>query len=180
MDPDWPAAQALGVASTEGLVRDVRPGLDLALWPSGSHDLADRCRALRADAQLVLVDVPASPETATPLLGCADQVILLARAGKDALKGLARDLGMVTEVLAGGHASLRVTGLLMTLVDRKLASFERFLIEAERAFPVDVLPYCIPRAERRDDEGGLVVEFAATGRRARAYVELAMEVLIDG
>jgi len=180
MDPGWPAAQALGVAPTEGVARSVRPGLDLALLPNDGHSLARRGFSPGADAQVVLLDVPSPPAAAVPLLRCADQVILLARAGKDALPGLARDLGLVMGVLAGGDVSLKVTGLLMTLADPSLASFERFLVQAERAFPAEVLPYCIPRANAGDEESDLVVEFAATGRRARAYVEIAMEVLEDG
>lgn len=176
MDPEWPAAKALGAEPTEGLARAVRPHLDLALWPA--EKAAERCKDLKAE--VVILDVPAAPEDAGPLLGCADEVVLLAAAGKEALAGLAKDLGVVTDVLAGDHASLEVRGLLMTLADRKLESFERFLVQAERAFPVEVLPYCIPRAERREEEGDLAVESASTGRRARAYVELAMEVLQDG
>jgi cellulose biosynthesis protein BcsQ len=170
----------LGAEPTEGVARSVRPGLDLALLPNDGRDLARRCLSLGSDAQLVLLDVPSPPAAAAPLLRCADQVILLVRAGKDALTSLARDLGLVTEVLAGGGASLKVTGLLVTLADPNLASFERFLVQAERAFPVEVLPYCVPRANGCDEESDLVVESAATGRRARAYVELAMEVLEDG
>lgn len=180
IDEGWPAAKALGAAPAEGLAVGVRPGLDLALWTKDKRDLPAGCRALSAEADLVLIDVPVDQEVAKPLLGCADEVILLAGAGKEALRGLAHDLGLVTEVLASGSSSLGVAGLLMTLADGKLTSFERFLVQAERAFPVDVFPYCIPRASHRDEEGALAVESAATGRRARAYVELAMEVLNNG
>ena len=180
IDEGWPAAKTLGAAPAEGLVRDVRPGLDLAMWAGDEKDLPDRCRSLAAQVDLVLIDVPAAPEVAKGLLGCADEVILLAGAGKEALRGLAEDLGLVTDVLADGQSSLEVAGLLMTLADRKLTSFERFLVQAERAFPVDVFPYCVPRADHRGEEDGLAVESAATGRRARAYVELAMEVLNNG
>ena len=175
-DEGWPIATWLGEPSVPGHRSTGRQGLDLVLWRA---DDASGCPAIdEIDADLALFDIPAEHgEAALPLLRMADEVILVARAGKDSLGHVARDLGVVTALLAENDVDLRVRGLLLTLGDRSLEWFERLLVQVERAFPLEVFPYCVPRAEGKQDANDLVVESAATGRRARAYVELAMEVL---
>lgn len=179
LDEGWPAATWFDVPPMAGYVAQARERLDLALWRVEDDPFDDAVAAVAAD--ILLIDVPSRPESVAPeLLRVADEVVLVARESKDTLGRVARDLGVVTDLLAERDVDLQVQGLLLTLADRSLESFERLLVQAERHFPLEVFPYCIPRAEGAEEGDHLVVESAGTGRRARAYVELAMEVLDHG
>ena len=110
----------------------------------------------------------------------AEDVYLVAKESRAALSELAVDLQVITSVMSSGAENLAVQGLLVTESDRTLKGFERFLVIAERAFPVEVLPYCVPRVRAAGESGQLAVEAVRGGRRARAYVEIAKEVLNNG
>ena len=177
LDPGWPLAKAFNVPAESGYVEDVRPRLDLALWSDGEAPFHAAVESLNAD--ILLVDAPPEcGDLSRSILQVADDVIFVARATSEGVSSVARDVGVVTELMRVGH-ELHVRGLLLTMADPSLNSFERFLVQVERAFPVEVFPYGVPRPERGTEEVELVVESAVTGRRARAYVELAMEVMQD-
>jgi len=176
VDDGWPMGEAFGCGGLTGEPVEVRPGLRLALC--GGHEV-ERYRDQMPDS-MVLLDVPAGKEVAHEMLPYADEVYLVAKESRIALSELAVDLQVITSVMSSGAENLAVRGLLVTESDRTLKAFERLLVLAERAFPVEVLPYCVPRVRAAGQPGQLVVEAVPGGRRARAYVEIAKEVLDNG
>lgn len=180
-DDQWPAAVQLGQAAeaSEGPLR-VRERLELALPPAGFSpaDVASSCETWRETPDFLLLDLPATEKSVDPLLMMTDEIVFLLSPGRDSLTRLAEDMATLTSILGEGNANLKVLGLLVTRADRELEGFERFLLQVERSFPVEVFPFTVPTAESMPP--GCAVDTAPTGRIARCYVELAMEVMQDG
>jgi len=180
LDDQWPAARLLG-RDPEGPMppAQVRPGLELALLDPDTRpaELAASCREWSSEREFLILDLPSNASSVSDaLLGLAEDVVLVVSPDRESLPGLAEDLATITGIM-GGNPALRVKGILIMKADQDLKQFERFLLRAERHFPVEVFPFCIPT---EDDEGGPVVETLPGGRSARGYVELAMEVIDDG
>ena len=145
-------------------------------------DVPDQARktlaALSEDPDHLVMVVPDTVDLARCVLPYATDVVMVVGIQGEPLQDVAHDLGVLTELMASGATDLEIRGVLITGSDRRLEAYEKLLIQIERSFPVEVFPFCVPRAQNPTQ--GVAVEIAPLGRRARAYVELAMEVMGHG
>lgn len=142
--------------------------------------LADSHHLTRASEKedFLVIDFPPMDQVTGDVCRSLDGVIITCRCEDAALQGLARLLGILTDVWAGVDLGPRVLGVLITMADRKLKHFERMLDGVIRHFPIEVFPFAVPRdtaLKKRPDQPGLQGDLDS--RSLRGYVELAMEVL---
>lgn len=190
--PGWPALQLLGVDPSVDPSVDAEwyahprrsdlagSGFSPVTSPDTALQHAARLRNWRDTWDLIVLDLPPLTEQLDPLLATADEVVILtSSARKDTLANAARTISALMPVQGTLNPNMRVAGILMTMADRRLQQFERQMLRATRSFPVNVFPFCIPWDAHLANSGESI-ENMATGRGARGYVELTMELLSDG
>jgi chromosome partitioning protein len=186
----------MGEASFRDAVVGTRfPGLDLL--PSGrdlvgaevellhEEDRAERLRsALRAGApphQWVLIDCPPSLGLLTVnALVAADAVLIPIQCEYFALEGVTELVRTLARVRGVWNPTLAVEGVVLTLFDERLTLARQVVEEVRGFFKEAVYDTVIPRNVRLAEApsfGASILEYDIKSRGAKAYVELAGEIL---
>lgn len=210
LDPQANASSAFGVASPPHHVyhallgaralKDVTCATELAflqLVPSG-RDLVgaeielvgvpDRERRLalaladvRHHYEIVVIDCPPSLGLLTlNALTAADAVLVPLQCEYYALEGLARLLETIDLVRASLHPTLRLEGIVGTMVDARNSLGKQVLAEVRRHFGERVFETVIPRNVRLSEapsHGKPILLYDVRSRGALAYLRLAEELL---
>lgn len=173
------------------------PGLDVA--PS-HHSLVETEQSLvkhpesrtalqallkpdREEYDFIFIDCPPSlgllPLSA---LIASDSVLVPIQCEYFAMEGLTQILATISQVKESENASLQVEGILFTMFDPALQHSVEIIEEVSGHLPNDVLNTIIPRdisISEAASFGKPIVRYAPASRGARAYIELAMEILSD-
>jgi cellulose biosynthesis protein BcsQ len=142
----------------------------------------DATLADRSSCDWIVVDAPAlSGALGRATLEAADLVVVVAREGPECATSVARTMNAILDCKSDRNPGLEVLGVLVTMAARTLRTFESTLRQLYASFPFPILPYCVPLDAGLGNGGdGDSVLVAPWTRRARAYVELTMEVLHHG
>jgi len=133
---------------------------------------------------VVLLDCPPSLGLLTiNALTAADEVLIPIQCEYYALEGLSQLLESVSLVQRYLNPTLEVGGVLLTMFDARTRLSEQVAAEVRRFFRDKVYETVIPRSIRLAEApsyGMPVILFDPSSRGARAYVNLAKEVVTRG
>lgn len=151
----------------------------------GEADRAERLRAVRAQLpphfQWVLVDCPPSLGILTVnALAAADAVLVPIQCEYFALEGVSELMRTLERVRAAWNPTLEVEGVVLTLFDERLGLARQVVEDVRRYFGGLVFETVVPRNVRLAEApsfGQNILEYDIRSRGAKAYVELAGELL---
>lgn len=143
--------------------------------------LSDLLEEAKHAYDYILVDCP-------PALGlltinglvAADEVLIPVQAEYYALEGLGQLLNSVNLVKKHIKPELEVLGAFLTMLDKRTNLSSEVRDELHNHFPGNVFESEIPRSIRLAEApsyGQTIIEYEPTSRGAKAYVELAEEIL---
>jgi len=155
--------------------------VELSLREGGERYLADALSGSLEPYSYVFLDCPPSfgPLTVNAL-AAADHVIVPVQAEYYALEGLSQLLGTINLVKARLNPTLAVTGILLTMADRRTRLSAEVEAELRRHFGSLVFTTTIPRSVRLAEAPSHGVPAIAYDRRstgAEAYWKVAMELV---
>jgi chromosome partitioning protein len=158
-------------------------GAEVELVPQLAREsrLRDALRPLDGQYDVVLVDCPPSLGllTVNALTACSHVLIPL-QCEYFSLEGLAQLMSAIELVQERLNPALRVFGVLMTMEDRRNRLSTQVIQDVRRHFPRELFHTRIPRSVRLAEapsHGKPADEYDAPSRGARAYGDLAREVL---
>ncbi len=152
--------------------------------------LPDRALRLRASKQLlapfydyVFVDCPPSLGFfPTNALNCCDSVLVPIQCEYYAMEGLTQILSQVAAIKRTSNPDLEIEGILLTMYEPSAFS-EEVIDEVQSHFPDLVCETKIPRdiaLAEAPSHGLTILDYDHRSRGARAYLELAKEVMDNG
>jgi len=155
--------------------------IELVQTERREHRLAEVLEPARERYEVTLIDCPPSLGLLTlNALTAADAVIVPLQCEYYALEGLAALLETVELVREQLNPRLAIEGILLTMADSRNRLSRQVEDEARRHFGAQVFRTCIPRNVRLSEapsHGKPVLLYDAHSKGARAYLELAQEIL---
>lgn len=206
LDPQCNATSGLGATPTdrhplvvrlplrESLVETGTPGLDLLPGSRSFRDVealasgAANTSSLRSHLAVgmgaydfVLIDCPPSlgPLTRTAL-ATSTEVLMPIQCEYFAMEGLTQMIDVIRQVMSHERNRLQFGGIVLTMFDHTLELTHEVEREVRDFFGEIVYQTVVPRDVavcEAPSHGISVIDYAPRARGARAYVELAMEVL---
>ena len=168
-----PAAQDLAGAEIEMVHIDNR-----------EFRLHSALRQIRPYYDYILIDSPPSLGLLTINgLVASDEVIIPVQTEYYALEGLSQLLGTIELVRERLQPNLKIGAALLTLYDRRTRLARQVVTEVRNHFPGPVFESVIPRSVRLAEApsyGKSILDFDAFSKGARAYKQLAKEVVDYG
>ncbi|MDG1484227.1 MAG: ParA family protein [Myxococcota bacterium] len=162
-------------------------GLEIELVDASRREyrLKDALRAGASQYDYVIIDCPPSLNLLTlNALAAADGVLVPLQAEYYAMEGLGELLRTVTAARKGLNRQLALTGILMTMVDRRTNLSKDVAAEANEVFGSEVFRTMIPRNVRLGEApsyGRPIHAYSPRCPGALAYTAMARELLIrDG
>jgi len=151
----------------------------------GEPDRAERLRAVRARIppafQWVLVDCPPSLGILTVnALVAADSVLIPIQCEYFALEGVSELMRTLERVRAAWNSKLEVEGVVLTLYDERLSLARQVVEDVQKFFGTSVFDTVVPRNVRLAEApsfGQTILEYDIKSRGAKAYIDLAGELL---
>lgn len=165
-----PSSLDLAAAELEIVDRDHREALlKSALLP------------LKADYDYIFIDCPPSLGLVTTnALNCADTVLIPIQCEYYALEGLSQLMNTVRRVKRMYNPHLDIEGVTLTMYDGRLNLTQQVVNEVKKYFPRKVLSTPVPRGVKVSEApsyGMPVVYYDPSGKGAKAYMDLAKEIL---
>ena len=155
--------------------------LQLAALPNRESRLVDQLKAARERYGVVLIDTPPSLGLLTlNALVAADSVLIPLQCEYLALEGLAAVMQTIELVQAELNPSLRLEGILLTMVDLRNNLSTQVAREARDHFGDRVFKTVIPRNVRLSEapsHGKPALLYDINSRGAMSYLKLAEELL---
>lgn len=184
-----------GLPIRDGVVRNIRPGLDLL--PSTPRlaaaevelvAVAQRERSLKraleagcADYDLVLIDCPPSLGLLTVnALTAVDAVLVPIQCEFLALEGLGQLISTIDLVKRQLNPGLSILGVLMTMYDARTRLSAQVVEEVRSHFPAQLFNTIVPRSIRLAEApsfGQAISEYDPENRGAQAYRDAAGELI---
>lgn len=151
----------------------------------GEPDRAERLRAIRRNLpqtyQWVLVDCPPSLGILTVnALVAADAVLIPIQCEYFALEGVSELIRTLERVRSAWNPALEVEGVVLTLYDERLSLARQVVEDVHAHFGARVFETVVPRNVRLAEApsfGQTILEYDIKSRGAKAYVDLAGEML---
>ncbi len=154
-------------------------------------DATDRATRLRKallssrpDYSFIVIDCPPSLGLLSlNALVAADSVIIPIQCEYLALEGLSRMLETVERVRGGLNPTLRLEGILLTMVDPRMNLTRQVITDVRRHFPDDVFAAEVPRNVRLGEApsfGKPIILYDLRSAGAQAYLKLMREVVRHG
>ncbi|MFO7709343.1 MAG: AAA family ATPase [Desulfobacterales bacterium] len=136
---------------------------------------------LRPQFDYIILDCPPSLSLLTlNALTAADALIIPLQCEFYALEGLGQLLQTVKRIKRALNPSLDISGILLTMFDRRTNLAHQVAAEAERHFKDLVFKTAIPRNIRLGEApsfGKPIILYDATSQGAQSYIELAREIM---
>ncbi|MFO7709219.1 MAG: AAA family ATPase, partial [Desulfobacterales bacterium] len=136
---------------------------------------------LRPQFDYIILDCPPSLSLLTlNALTAADSLIIPLQCEFYALEGLGQLLQTVKRVKRALNPGLEITGILLTMFDRRTNLAHQVAAEAEKHFKDLVFKTTIPRNIRLGEApsfGKPIILYDATSQGAQSYIELAREIM---
>lgn len=137
--------------------------------------------SLRGSYDYILIDSPPSLGLLTVnALAACDKVLVPIQCEYYALEGLGQLIRTLELVRDGLNATLEVGGVVLTMFDARTKLAEQVVGEVRKHFAERVFATIIPRSVRLSEAPGFgkpVIAYDGSSRAARAYRDLAAEVL---
>ncbi|MEO5327000.1 MAG: AAA family ATPase [Magnetococcus sp. THC-1_WYH] len=154
--------------------------IELAGEPRREHRLAERLRTMAGDMDLILIDCPPSLGLLTlNALVAADGVLIPVQCEFLALEGLSQLMRILDIVRKRLNPGLEITGILLTMYDKRSKLIRQVVREVEKFFPDQVFENSIPRnitVSESQSHGNPLVWFDKKSKAAKAYQKLAKEL----
>lgn len=139
---------------------------------------------VRAEYDIVLVDCPPSLGLLTVnALAAADEVMIPIQCEYYALEGLVLLLRTIEKIKVYLNPDLRIGGILLTMHDARTNISRQVMDEVRKQYPDETFVTVIPRNVRLSEApsyGQPISQYDPLSRGARAYRELAKEVISNG
>lgn len=177
------------ILKTEMMGRDVFPssqdlagaGIELVHLDNREFKLYDVLRQIRTEYDYIIIDSPPSLGLLTINgLVASDEIIIPVQTEYYALEGLSQLLETINLVRENLQPQLKVMGAVLTMYDKRNKLSRQVAREVRDHFPGYVFDSVIPRAVRLAEApsfGKSILNFDAFSRGARAYKNLAREIL---
>lgn len=184
---DTPASEAVIVTRFKNL-SVIPSSLDLA---AAELEIVDRDKReallknailpIKSDYDYIFIDCPPSLGLITTnALNCSDTVMIPIQCEYYALEGLSQLMNTVRRVKRLYNPHLDIEGVILTMYDGRLNLTQQVVGEVKKYFPRRVYSTPIPRGVRISEApsyGMPVIYYDATCKGAKAYTELAEEIL---
>ncbi len=184
---DTPASEAVIVTRFKNL-SVIPSSLDLA---AAELEIVDRDKReallknailpIKSDYDYIFIDCPPSLGLVTTnALNCSDTVMIPIQCEYYALEGLSQLMNTVRRVKRLYNPHLDIEGVILTMYDGRLNLTQQVVGEVKKYFPRRVYSTPIPRGVRISEApsyGMPVIYYDATCKGAKAYTELAEEIL---
>lgn len=155
--------------------------LELTMLDGRETRLRDALNLVRGDYDYIVIDSP-------PALGllnlnglvAADTVLIPLQTEFFALDGLSQLMATVRLVRRNYNPSLDLEGVLLTMYNSQLNLTNQVAAEVKKYFPRKVFKTVIPRSVRLSEAPGFgksIFEYDRSSKGAKAYAELALEIL---
>ena len=155
--------------------------MELVHAPSRHDRLRSLLGVLRDDYQFIIIDSPPSLGLLTlNALVAADEILVPLQAEFYAMEGLSHLINTLDQVRSTFHAPCKLSGILLTLVDRRTRLAEQVCADIRSYFGDSVFTTEIPRNVRLAEapsHAKPVLLYAIKSRGAQAYLELASEFI---
>lgn len=165
-----PSSLDLAAAELEIVDRDKREAL-----------LKNAILPIKSDYDYIFIDCPPSLGLVTTnALNCSDTVMIPIQCEYYALEGLSQLMNTVRRVKRLYNPHLDIEGVILTMYDGRLNLTQQVVGEVKKYFPRRVYSTPIPRGVRISEApsyGMPVIYYDATCKGAKAYTELAEEIL---
>ena len=137
--------------------------------------------AVRGNYDYILVDCPPSLGLLTiNALSAAEQVLIPVQCEYYALEGLGQLMNTIDLVKGSVNPDLQVLGVVLTMYDKRNQLAHQVVNEVMKNFPGRVFEAMIPRTVSLAEApsfGKTILQFDPSSRAARAYRQLAEEIL---
>lgn len=165
-----PSSLDLAAAELEIVDRDKREAL-----------LKNAILPIKSEYDYIFIDCPPSLGLVTTnALNCSDTVMIPIQCEYYALEGLSQLMNTVRRVKRLYNPHLDIEGVILTMYDGRLNLTQQVVGEVKKYFPRRVYSTPIPRGVRISEApsyGMPVIYYDATCKGAKAYTELAEEIL---
>jgi chromosome partitioning protein len=184
-DPVFHIIQPTAVERLDVAPSDVRlAGAEVELVPKIAREmkLRNAVRAVRAMYDAVVIDCPPSLGLLTVnALTAADGCLIPMQCEYYALEGISSLMTTVDLVRRHLNQDLRITGVVLTMVDARTRLSDQVAAEVRRHFGDHVLETTVPRSVRLAEapsHGRPIFTYAPESRGAVAYMGVAREVAV--
>jgi len=171
----WILPSNVGLAGAE---------IELADAVSRENRLKDALEEVKDRFDFVIIDTPPSLGLLTiNALTAADTFLVPMQGEYFALEGLSQLLGTVKIVQQNLNPSLKMEGILMTMVDKRTNLNVQVMEEVRRSFKAKVFETVIPRNVRLSEApsyGMSILDYDPKSKGADRYMSLAKEVIKNG
>jgi chromosome partitioning protein len=184
-DADMANARVTAVRDNIDLVpaSPMLAGAEIELVDSDRRErrLADALGPILPDYDVVLIDSPPSLGLLTVnALTAAGSVVIPVQCEYLALEGVSQVLSTIDLIRKGLNPDLELLGVLMTMYDGRTKLAGHVVDEVRRYFPDHLFSAVVPRSVRLAEApsfGQAITEYDPSSRGARAYVDVADELL---
>ncbi len=184
-DADMANARVTAVRDNIDLVpaSPMLAGAEIELVDSDRRErrLADALGPILPDYDVVLIDSPPSLGLLTVnALTAAGSVVIPVQCEYLALEGVSQVLSTIDLIRKGLNPDLELLGVLMTMYDGRTKLAGHVVDEVRRYFPDHLFSAVVPRSVRLAEApsfGQSITEYDPSSRGARAYVDVADELL---
>ncbi len=146
--------------------------------------LKDAVGSLRGKYDYIFIDCPPSLGLLTVnALVAADKLLIPIQCEFYALEGVTKLLDSMKRVKSRLNPSLDIFGILLTMYDKRTTLSKQVEEEVRNFFGKSVFKTTIPRAVKLSEApsyGQSIIEYNPSGKGAKAYIELAKEVIERG
>ncbi len=155
--------------------------VEMMAAPDRERCLKQLIAPLRPQFDYIILDCPPSLSLLTlNALTAADSLIIPLQCEFYALEGLGQLLQTVKRVKRALNPGLDISGILLTMFDRRTNLAHQVAAEAEKHFKELVFKTTIPRNIRLGEApsfGKPIILYDATSQGAQSYIELAREIM---
>lgn len=155
--------------------------LEIADIPHRESRLKDAVLPIKYNYSYIIIDCPPSLGLITAnALTLADTILVPIQCEYYALEGLSQLMNTVRRVKRQYNESLEIEGVLLTMFDGRLNLTRQVVEEVKKFFPRKVFKTVIPRAVRLSEApsyGMPIIYYDKSGKGAKAYIELAQEIV---
>ncbi len=184
-DPMFHIIRPTGVERLDIAPSDVRlAGAEVELVPKIAREmkLKNAIRAVREMYDVVIVDCPPSLGLLTVnALTAADGCLIPMQCEYYALEGISSLMTTIELVRRHIHPGLKITGVLLTMVDTRTRLSEQVASEVRRHFGGQVFDAVVPRSVRLAEapsHGRPILSYAPESKGAVAYLSVAREMVV--
>ena len=146
--------------------------------------LRDALDFIRDDYDYIFLDCPPSLSVLTVnAMTASDTVLVPIQCEYYALEGVTKLLDSMKLVKARLNPSLEVFGVVMTMYDGRTTLAKQVIEEVRNFFGDKVFDTVIPRTVKLSEAPGYgepIIKYTPSGKGAKAYMELALEVVARG